>query len=99
MGVQTNLVRTEAQLAATLATTQRNIESFREKISELGQKKKTQLELMEQQWLVDKKAVEQHAEQDFSKRLETIPGVGPITATRVIAEVADPASDACVDAI
>ena len=33
-----------------------------------------------------------HKANALSKRLETIPGVGPVTATRVIAEVADPAS-------
>lgn len=38
----------------------------------------------------DRKILKVHRSSDLSKRLETIPGVGPVIATRVIAEVADP---------
>jgi len=40
----------------------------------------------------DRNIAKVHRSSDLSKRLETIPGVGPIIATRVIAEVADPSS-------
>ena len=40
----------------------------------------------------DRKITQVHRSSSTSKRLETIPGVGPIIATRVIAEVADPSS-------
>ena len=40
----------------------------------------------------DRRIAKVHKADALSKRLETIPGVEPVTATRVIAEVADPAS-------
>lgn len=40
----------------------------------------------------DRTIMKMHSSSSLSKRLETIPGVGPIIATRVIAEVADPSS-------
>lgn len=40
----------------------------------------------------DRKIAQVHKASPASKRLETIPGVGPVIATRIIAEVADPSS-------
>lgn len=50
--------------------------------------KRVQLEILKS----DRRIAKVHKANALSKRLETIPGVGPVTATRVIAEVADPAS-------
>lgn len=52
---------------------------------ELGVVKQRMLE-------ADRKIAQVHKASATSKRLETIPGVGPIIATRIIAEVADPGS-------
>ncbi len=41
---------------------------------------------------MDRRILKVHRANDLSKRLETIPGVGPIIATRVTADVADPGS-------
>ncbi len=39
---------------------------------------------------MDRRIMKVHRASELSKRLETIPGVGPVIATRVAAEVADP---------
>ena len=38
----------------------------------------------------DRKIMRAHRSSDMCQRLETIPGVGPVIATRVVAEVPDP---------
>ena len=40
----------------------------------------------------DRQIMKAHRSNEVCQRLETIPGVGPVIATRVVAEVADPAS-------
>ena len=40
---------------------------------------------------IDKRIMAQHRASDESKRLETIPGIGPISATTIVAVVPDPA--------
>lgn len=52
-----------------------------------------ELGIVKQQILqTDRKIAQVHESSPASKRLETIPGVGPVIATRIIAEVAGPSS-------